>query len=80
MKTLLFFGLVEESTEIHGLVERLLKAKNVCQDLRTVQQQDLVEKNPQFEDQFPELFNRQKKKEDFSKVLVEWADVKFFKH
>lgn len=46
MKALLFFGMIEESTELHSLIERLMKAEFTCRFLRTVEQTMLLEKNP----------------------------------
>ena len=80
MKASLHFGMVEESTEIHSIIERLLKAENTCQGLMTVEQQMMIEKSPNIEDVFADMFNRKKREENFTKVLAEWADVKFFKH
>lgn len=80
MKALLFFGMIEESTDLHGLIEKLMKAEFACQYLRNVEQMVLLEKNPLVEDTFEDIFNKKKKEEEFSKTLTEWADVKFFKH
>ena len=40
----------------------------------------MIEKSPNIEDVFADMFNRKKREENFTKVLAEWADVKFFKH
>jgi hypothetical protein len=80
MKALLNFGMIEESTDLHSLIEKLIKAEYTCVGLKTVEQEMLLEKNPSIEEVFADLFNKKKREEDFNKVLVEWADVKFFKH
>ena len=38
MKALLNFGLVAESTEIHGLIERIMRAENEVKGLMSVDQ------------------------------------------
>jgi hypothetical protein len=44
MRALLNFGMVSESTEIHGLIERLMKAQHLCGGLLSVEQERFLEK------------------------------------
>lgn len=84
MRALLNFALVDESTEIHSLVEKVMKAQHAVSHLLSVEQQQFLEKaNSQqlfIADTFPEYFGRQKADEDQQKALAEWRDIKFFKH
>jgi len=38
MKSLLYFGMIQESTDLHGLIEKLLKAQHTCSLLSSVDQ------------------------------------------
>lgn len=80
MKALLYFGFVEESTEIHSLVERLLRAEFVCKQIKSVEQEEVFKKIENMEEVFYEKFNKKKQEDEFNLVLNEWNDVKFFKH
>ena len=65
MRALLNFGMVAESTEIHGLIERLMKAYHQCKDLMSVEQQAILEKANSLQvpitDMFPEFFSKQQR-------------------
>ena len=37
MKALLHFGMVDESTDIHGLVEKVMKSQFICSNLKSVE-------------------------------------------
>ncbi len=37
MKSLLYFGMVQESTDLHHLIERLLKAQHACSLLMSIE-------------------------------------------
>jgi hypothetical protein len=37
MRALLNFGLVSESTELHGLIERMMRAEHACMNLLSVE-------------------------------------------
>ena len=80
MKALLSFGMVQDSTDLHSMIERLMKAQHTCQHLYLVDQQIFLEKNPMTEEMFQNMFSKQKAEEEFKKTLAEWQDVKFFKH
>lgn len=84
MKALLNFGMIAESTEIHSLVEKLMKAENSVKSLMTIEQTAVLEKTAAaqipIQEMFPEFFDKQKRMDDFQKALAEWRDVKFFKH
>ena len=44
MRALLNFGMVSESTEIHGMIEKLMRAQNFCGSLLSVEQERFLEK------------------------------------
>jgi CRISPR/Cas system-associated protein Cas5 (RAMP superfamily) len=84
IKALLNFGMIAESTDIHSLVERVLRAQYQVSLIRSVEQELFLEKANSMQlgvqGMFPEFFDKHKKEEDHQKVLAEWKDVKFFKH
>ena len=80
MKVLLNFGFVDECSEIHGMVEKIMRAEFVCLNLLSVEQMELLEKNLEIEENFMDLFNKKKKEDVFTKTIAEWQDAKFFKH
>jgi hypothetical protein len=90
MKALLNFGFVSESTEIHSLVEKLMRASNTCASLLSVEQERFLEKANSLQldvigaftgmSKLEGVFNRQQREEDSNKALAEWRDIKFFKH
>lgn len=84
MKALLNFGMVQESTDIHSLAERVMRAQHHVQSLLLLEQQLFLEKANSLQlgvqEMFPDVFDKQKKDEEHQKALAEWRDVKFFKH
>ena len=90
MRALLNFGMVSESTEIHGLIERLMKAQHLCGGLLSVEQERFLEKANSLQldvifafsgmTNSAGLFAKQKRDDDHHKTLAEWRDIKFFKH
>jgi len=90
MRALLNFGLVSESTELHGLIERLMRAQHACLSLLSVDQERFLERANSLQldvinafsglTEAGGLFAKQKRLDEHTKALAEWRDVKFFKH
>jgi len=49
MKNLLFFGFIQEATDIHSLIEKLMKAERAVSGLRSVEQEYFLEKYHEIE-------------------------------
>mmetsp|Transcript_15068 Transcript_15068/g.10945 ORF Transcript_15068/g.10945 Transcript_15068/m.10945 type:complete len:81 (+) Transcript_15068:974-1216(+) len=80
MKILLHFSLVQEGTELHSLVEQVMKAQFACQNLMTVEQRQCLERHPEVLEQFAGVFDEREREEGLKKQINDWADAKFFKH
>ena len=85
MKALLNHGFVAESTELHGLVERVMRAEYHVGGLLSLEEQQFIEKAQAQQFDIMAMFGErlghgQKREEDHKKALAEWKDVKFFKH
>lgn len=78
MKGLLHFNLLKEASILHELIEKLIKAEFECNNLLSVEQEQIFSTNPEFEDQFGEVIK--KKKDLMHDAVSEWGDRKFFKH
>lgn len=46
MSALVYFGMLDLSTHLHGLVDRLMKAENICLGLFLVEQKQLLDQQP----------------------------------
>jgi hypothetical protein len=81
MSSLAYFGLVDESMLLHELVERVIKISlEADTGFRSVEQETLLERQPELKMIFEKELGRQAKDEKVRKELVEWANFKFFKH
>lgn len=82
MSALVYFGMIDLSTYLHGLVERLMKAKNICQGgLFSVEQNQLLVDQPDLQEYyFSDQLGNQKVEEEFKQASQEWENFKFFKH
>ena len=59
MQALIYFGLIAESVAIHGLVDKLIKAKLEGDCLLSVEQEQFFEKQPEVREYlFTEQFSR----------------------
>ena len=59
MQALIYFGLIAESVAIHGLVDKLIKAKLEADCLLSVEQEQFFEKQPEVREYlFTEQFSR----------------------
>lgn len=73
MKTLVYFGYIDESVNLHEKVEELMVLSNST--LRTIEQEDILLESPVLKD----LYNIKDSKyeDDFEE---EWKDIRFMKH
>jgi len=78
MKGMLYFGLVEESTHLHGLLEKLIKAQYEVECLLTMEQRQTLDQHDLVREYFPEL--GEKRTEALQEELKDWEDKRFFKH
>jgi hypothetical protein len=44
--------MVEESTQIHEMAERVMRAEFICTNLRSIEQSETLEKYPEVEENF----------------------------
>jgi len=81
MQVLLYFGMVKESLQIHGLVEKLIRAQLEAECLLSVEQEQFLEKQPEVRaDLFQAELARHVKEAKYKKQLDEWENAKCFKH
>jgi elongator complex protein 1 len=73
MKTLVYFGFIDESVHLHEKIEELMKLSNVKH--RTIEQNDILEESPILK----ELYHIKDTKYD-DNFEDEWKDIRFMKH
>jgi hypothetical protein len=73
MKTLVYFGFIDESVHLHEKIEELMKLSNVKH--RTIEQNDILEESPILK----ELYHIKDTKYD-DNFIDEWKDIRFMKH
>ena len=81
MSALVYFGMLDLSTHLHGLVNRLMKAENICHGLFLLEQKQLLDEQPDLQEYyFSDQLGNQKTEEGFQQATRDWENVKFFKH
>jgi len=73
MKTLVYFGYIDESVYLHEKLEELMKLTNT--KLWTIEQGDILEESPVLKDLYK--INDTKYADNFEE---EWKDIRFMKH
>lgn len=77
----MYFGCITESTVLHSLIEKVITAQFESQQLFSVEQERLLEENPNLKDVFADQLGRNEKRTElFKKELNEWENQKSFKH
>ena len=81
MNALVYFGQIELSTSLHGLVERLIRAEQVCVKLFSVEQENTLSQQPDLQEYyFADILGTAKTDESYNAAKKEWETFKFIKH
>jgi elongator complex protein 1 len=81
MNALVYFQLIGQSIQVHKHVASLIRASNLSQKLLSVEQQSIIDQQPDLRDYyFPEQLGKVQLDEKFKESLAEWENLKFFKH
>ena len=81
MKALVYFGMVAEANQLHGLISKVMRAQMEAECLMSVEQEKALEQSPELRQTlFPAHLGRQMKEERLKKALDEWEASRCFKH
>ena len=80
MQVLSYFGLITESNMLHELVARVIKAGLEADGLGSVEQERLVQRQPELKLVFERDLGRPQVAEKVAKELNEWEQHRWFKH
>lgn len=82
INALIYFGLIDTSTYLHSLVDKLMKAQKTCQTaLFSVEQQKILESQPDIQEYyFSDVLGNQRMDESHAQAVQEWENLKFYKH